>query len=197
MTTRTTTAIGKAWQGITTLTGAQMLRAAWEDLDGLTRLKRKITGRHKETKRGALDALASLRQLEKKDLDPIAPLEETLTSLILEYEDTRQAQRLADVSNALKGVSEASLVRLEDSQRRPKGWYRREPARVVIEDEGAFLQGVVEGAVDPAFAQPNMKTLQSAADEAGSLWTPLPGTRLVTEPRLEFRNRKNGDDDAA
>ena len=63
MTTRTTTAIGKAWQGITTLTGAQMLRAAWEDLDGLTRLKRKITGRHKETKRGALDALASLRQL--------------------------------------------------------------------------------------------------------------------------------------
>ena len=85
----------QSWRGVTEVSDRTMLGDAYGDLEGLTRLKRKMEKRHKETKRGALDHLASLRTIEKEDLANVEPLLAFLGELVLAYEDAEEADRLA------------------------------------------------------------------------------------------------------
>jgi hypothetical protein len=177
----------QSWRGVTEVSDRTMLGDAYGDLEGLTRLKRKMEKRHKETKRGALDHLASLRTIEKEDLANVEPLLAFLGELVLAYEDAEEADRLADVEAALERPADTALARPEDVRKRPKGWSRRTRRRVVVEDEARLLEAVREGTVPLEMLQPNTKALQANLDELGELFE-IPGTRVETTSSLEFRD---------
>ena len=181
----------------TEITSPEQYRAACEQLGGVQSLRRKVDAHYDALKAPLLVAQRGLIKAKKEVLDRIAPVEKTLTSLIVTWEDAMGRQREREIRLIMEAERQGDrppgpftkddIPLLAASKVRPEGLQRRTHVKVKVTDMRALARAVADGELPAEYLKPNDSALASRARADGDLFS-LPGCERVTKAILVTRS---------
>jgi hypothetical protein len=159
---------------------------AIEALRGIQIMRREITAEYQSIKDDLNKTRRTVLDQEKKHLTHLAPTEEKLNAMIVDFETRKEAFARAAAERALERPSDTVLARVADLVETPTNGTRRTLRQPVVTDLMALCQAVCAGTIPVDAVLPNLPYLRKLVRSQEDLFE-CPGVRVDIDTRVILR----------